>query len=144
MTLPCDRAAPAPQIDLQAFIKAARGYAGQRSLGWSAAWMCVCVCACDSPPLYGSAHTRMCVCEEKGSAITSRSSTACRFITAFKATAQLHRVQSCKNFFFCLLFFPPLLFLLILLLLSSLRLLLFFLQQLKLEPGRTSAGLKHI
>lgn len=63
MTLPCLLVASAPQIDLQAFIKAASGYAGQRLLDgqmrvcafvctstrmtlWVAVTLCECVCVC--------------------------------------------------------------------------------------------------
>lgn len=64
MTQPCLLVASAPQIDLQAFIKAASGYAGQRLLdGQLRVCVCVCVCECE----YVFVGLCDCVCLRLGS-----------------------------------------------------------------------------
>lgn len=112
MTLPWFLVALALQIDLQAFIKAASGYAGKKLLDNQLhmcvrlntsmfvglcyfMWLCVCVCLRLGPRLLPEVEFHSLL-----------------FHYSYKATAPLHRVQSCKNFFPLLssLLGPPFLF----------------------------------
>lgn len=102
VTLPCLLVASAPQIDLQAFIKAASGCAGQGLLDGQLracvrAWVCLC------GPLWLYATVCMCVCVSLRLGhrlLPEVEFHSLLFHYSYKATARLHRVQSCKNFFF--------------------------------------------
>lgn len=80
--LPCRLVALTPQIDLQAFIKAAAVVMQGRD-------SCMVICGC------------VCACVKSGSRLLPE----VRFHSplfhhSYKATAVLHSVQSCKNFFY--------------------------------------------
>lgn len=108
MTLPCLLVASAPQIDLQAFIKAASGYAGQRLLDGQMR-VCASVCVSTRMTLWVAVTLCecVCVCLRLGPRLLPEVEFhSLLFHYSYKATAPLHRVQSCKNFFFP--FFPAL------------------------------------
>lgn len=92
VTLPCLLVASAPQIDLQAFIKAASGRAGLRNLGWPAARTCV------STSVWALWTPCDCVRLRRGPRLLPEVEFhSLLFHYSYKATALLRRVQSCKK-----------------------------------------------
>lgn len=106
MTLPCLLVASAPQIDLQAFIKAASGYAGQRLLDGQLR-VCVCMCMSTSMSLWASVTLCDCVCLRLGPRLLPEAEFhSLLFHYSYKATARLHSAELQKSFFLLLSSLP--------------------------------------